>query len=711
MNNSLFEYINKRLSFSLCKKVPQILQTESSECGLACLAMVSGYYGLNIDLFNLRQQFGISTQGATLNLINQIAAELGLKTRSLALDIDEIKQLKRPCILHWNMNHFVVLVAVRRSSFIIHDPAFGRRVIGIQELSNSFTGVALELWQDNKFEKKTQTTRVKLIELLKNIAGLKGALTKIFFLSVVVEAINLLLPVGTQLVTDHVIQARDHSLLSVICIGLLLFLLFRTFVSMIRAWISLVIGTLIDIQWKSSLFDHLMKLPLEFFEKRKLGDIQSRFGSLDSIRSTFTNSLVGGMIDSIMVVGLITMMSFYGGWLVWVVIGFTVVYSILRFATYNYYRQLSEEQIVKGAKSSSHFMETLYGISTIKALGIDKKRSNFWLNLNIDKANSNIKLTRFDMLFSGINTFLSTLDQITMLWLGALMVIENSMTLGMFMAFNAYRGQFSDRSSNLINLIMQLRMLSLHNERISDIVFTEAEKEMPERQVFQTGEAIPFEIRNLSFQYDSLSKPIFEDFNLKVEPGESVAIVGQSGVGKTTLLKVMSGLLNPVCGEIFIGGLDIHKIGLNNYRNAISCVLQEDKLFSGSIADNISGFDLQLDRELLIDCAVYSNIHEEIMSMSMGYETLIGELGTGLSGGQKQRLFIARALYRKPNIIFMDEATSHLDLDNEAFINNSISQLNITRIIVAHRPSTIASADRVVTLGNSMMDTEPLEGE
>jgi len=699
-SKSLFDLINNKLNFSYSRKVPRILQTESSECGLACLAMVAGYYGLNVDMFNLRQKFGISTQGATLNLVANIASQIQLKTRPLSLGIDEVKQLKTPCILHWDMNHFVVLVKVRHASFVIHDPAFGRRVVGLKEMSQHFTGVALELWPDKDFHKETVKTKLRLLDLMKNIDGLPGALLKIFSLSIVIESINLLLPVGTQLVTDHVIQAHDHSLLAVICLGLVVFTLFRAFVSVIRAWTSIQLGTLTDIQWKTTLFDHLMKLPLAFFEKRNLGDIQSRFGSLDAIRTTFTNSIVSGIIDGIMTIGLFAMMMLYGGWLVWVVFGFTACYALMRLLTYRIYRQFSEEQIIKSAKANSHFMETLYGISTIKALGINSKRSNYWLNLNVDATNTGIKITRFNMLFGGINTLITTMDQVIILWLGAMMVIENGMTLGMFMAFNAYRGQFSQRASSLIDLAINLRMLSLHNERISDIVFTQAEDEAAAREVFQPGKGVTIDVKELTYQYDALSKPIFADIDFSIQAGESVAVVGPSGAGKTTLLKVMCGLLYPTHGRILVDGIDIHKIGVNNFRRSIACVLQDDRLFSGSIAENICGFEANQNQELMVACAIYSNIHHEIMQLPMGYESLIGELGSGISGGQKQRLFIARALYRRPSILFMDEATSHLDLENEAMINKAISSLKITRIIVAHRPSTIASADRVIDLNS-----------
>ncbi|MCF6653293.1 peptidase domain-containing ABC transporter [Raoultella ornithinolytica] len=698
MNKDVLDSIFKRINFSMKNKVPVIIQSESTECGNACLSMICGFYGKDIDLFNFRNRYGSTSQGATLNVLAAIAQKAGLKTRALSLDIAEIKELRLPCILHWSLNHFVVLVAIKGKRFIIHDPALGRRVVHLQQLSENFSGIALEAWPDSDFRQEKQRSRLKLLDLMHNMVGLKSALIKIFMLSVVIETVNLLLPMGTQIVTDHVITAHDENLLLVICVGLMFFTIFKTWVSMIRAWVSLKLNTLTDVQWKTSFFDHLMSLPLAFFEKRQLGDIQSRFASLDIIRATFTNSIVTGMIDSIMTIGLLIMLSLYGGWLVWVVLGFTVCYAIMRALTYKFYRTVSEELIVKRARSGSHFMESLYGIATIKSLNLKNRRSQHWLNTNIDVSNAGLKQTRFDMLFGGINTFINSADQVVILWLGAQMVMDNTMTIGMFMAFNAYRGQFTQRAASLIDLTMQLKMLSLHNERISEIVYSEPEVDSPLRNVFEENVGVSLEVRDLAYQYDLLSKPVFSNVNISVAAGESVALVGVSGIGKTTLLKVMSGLLTPERGEIFIGGFDINKIGINNFRSNIACVLQEDRLFSGSITDNISGFDDEVDEALVIECAMQCNIHEEILRMPMGYETIIGELGAGISGGQKQRLLIARALYQKPRILFMDEATSHLDINNEKIINAAIESLNITRIIIAHRPSTIACADRIIDL-------------
>lgn len=698
MNKNAVQQLIHRLHFGFFRRVPLILQTEVAECGLACLAMICGWHGFHTDLNSLRQLSGVSSRGATLRTLMNTAEVVHLKSRAVELDLEDLPALTCPCILHWDMNHFVVLLSARRGRVVIHDPALGRRVMGMREVSQHFTGVALELWPDGEFTAKKQLRRLSLRTLTKHISGLKGTLIKIACLALLIESVNLLLPAGMQLVMDHVIPAQDSDLLLLICLSLLFLIIFRTVMSALRGWISMVMSTLIDIQWKARLFDHLMGLPLPWFEKRKLGDVQSRFASLDTLRTTLTTNVVNSLMDGMMVVGLTVMMVLYGGWLVWVVIGFTLIYSLFRFFTYSRYRQISEEQLVKTARSGSHFMETLYGVGTLKALGLATTRSHHWLNLNIDAANAGVRKTKFEMLFTGGSTLIASLDQILLLWLGATQVMDGHMTLGMFVAFNTYRGDFSERMSNLLNMVLQLRMLTLHAERISDIALSETESTQPDRPLLGPGEPAELSVRNLTFQYDPFSAPIFIDLSFTISPGESLAITGPSGKGKTTLMKIMAGLQPPTVGEVRFNGLDISQSGINNYRACIACVLQDDTLFAGTIADNIAGFDGQREDERVYECARLSHIHDEIIRMQMGYNTLVSELGGSLSGGQKQRLLIARALYRRPSILFMDEATSHLDEDNEARINEAIRSMNITRVIIAHRPSTIASADRVMPL-------------
>ncbi|EFH6120753.1 TPA: peptidase domain-containing ABC transporter [Escherichia coli] len=698
MTNRNFRQIINLLDLRWQRRVPVIHQTETAECGLACLAMICGHFGKNIDLIYLRRKFNLSARGATLAGINGIAEQLGMATRALSLELDELRVLKTPCILHWDFSHFVVLVSVKRNRYVLHDPARGIRYISREEMSRYFTGVALEVWPGSEFQSETLQTRISLRSLINSIYGIKRTLAKIFCLSVVIEAINLLMPVGTQLVMDHAIPAGDRGLLTLISAALMFFILLKAATSTLRAWSSLVMSTLINVQWQSGLFDHLLRLPLAFFERRKLGDIQSRFDSLDTLRATFTTSVIGFIMDSIMVVGVCVMMLLYGGYLTWIVLCFTTIYIFIRLVTYGNYRQISEECLVREARAASYFMETLYGIATVKIQGMVGIRGAHWLNMKIDAINSGIKLTRMDLLFGGINTFVTACDQIVILWLGAGLVIDNQMTIGMFVAFSSFRGQFSERVASLTSFLLQLRIMSLHNERIADIALHEKEEKKPEIEIVADMGPISLETNGLSYRYDSQSAPIFSALSLSVAPGESVAITGASGAGKTTLMKVLCGLFEPDSGRVLINGIDIRQIGINNYHRMIACVMQDDRLFSGSIRENICGFAEEMDEEWMVECARASHIHDVIMNMPMGYETLIGELGEGLSGGQKQRIFIARALYRKPGILFMDEATSALDSESEHFVNVAIKNMNITRVIIAHREATLRTVDRVISI-------------
>ncbi|MEF8326853.1 peptidase domain-containing ABC transporter [Escherichia coli] len=698
MTNRNFRQIINLLDLRWQRRVPVIHQTETAECGLACLAMICGHFGKNIDLIYLRRKFNLSARGATLAGINGIAEQLGMATRALSLELDELRVLKTPCILHWDFSHFVVLVSVKRNRYVLHDPARGIRYISREEMSRYFTGVALEVWPGSEFQSETLQTRISLRSLINSIYGIKRTLAKIFCLSVVIEAINLLMPVGTQLVMDHAIPAGDRGLLTLISAALMFFILLKAATSTLRAWSSLVMSTLINVQWQSGLFDHLLRLPLAFFERRKLGDIQSRFDSLDTLRATFTTSVIGFIMDSIMVVGVFVMMLLYGGYLTWIVLCFTTIYIFIRLVTYGNYRQISEECLVREARAASYFMETLYGIATVKIQGMVGIRGAHWLNMKIDAINSGIKLTRMDLLFGGINTFVTACDQIVILWLGAGLVIDNQMTIGMFVAFSSFRGQFSERVASLTSFLLQLRIMSLHNERIADIALHEKEGKKPEIEIVAHMGPISLETNGLSYRYDSQSAPIFSALSLSVAPGESVAITGASGAGKTTLMKVLCGLFEPDSGRVLINGIDIRQIGINNYHRMIACVMQDDRLFSGSIRENICGFAEEMDEEWMVECARASHIHDVIMNMPMGYETLIGELGEGLSGGQKQRIFIARALYRKPGILFMDEATSALDSESEHFVNVAIKNMNITRVIIAHRETTLRTVDRVISI-------------
>lgn len=699
-----------RLSLGLGRKVPVILQTESSECGLACLAMIAGYYGYESDLLTLRQKHPISQKGATLTTLVKIANKLHLTTRPLKLELEELNQLRLPCILHWDLNHFVVLKNVSATKITIVDPAFGERVLTYDQVSSHFTGIALELWPDSDFEEKKDKTSIRIFKLFGEIRGLWKSLGQILILALVLEVFSLVSPFFMQWVIDHAIVSADLNLLTTLAIGFGLLMVLSSLISLLQAWVVMHMATTLNVQWKANIFHHLVNLPTNFFQKRHLGDILSRFGSIDSIQRTLTTSFITAILDGLMTIFTLILMFVYSAKLAWIAVITMLLYAVIRWIWYYPLRRATEDQIVHAAKQNTHFMETMRGIKTIKQFEKQDYRQATWLSLFVNQINAGLTTQKLNLMFGFINTLLFGLQNIIIVWLGATLVIEGEFTVGILMAFLAYKNQFGGRVSSLIDKYVEVNMLSLHGERLADIVLTDQEKTdsylfTPESSELQkTG----IDVKSLKFRYSEDESWIIHGINFNIPEGQSVAIVGPTGCGKTTLMNLLLGNLTPEHGEIKIGGQSIKHIGSNQLRNFIAYVAQDDVLFAGSILENISFFDDGVQQDSVEQYAKMASVHDEIMAMPMGYQTLVGDMGNILSGGQKQRILLARALYRKPKILFLDEATSHLDIIKEKEINDMIKSLNITRIIIAHRPETISSVNRIIALNNGRIVSDQI---
>lgn len=684
----------------LHRSVPIYLQTEASECGLCSLAMVADYHGYRTDLASLRLRFPISRKGATLESLIRISQVLKLDSRPVKLDMHNLPQLRLPCIIHWDMDHFVVLVSVSSRRAVIHDPAIGVRSFTMAEFSKHFTGVALELSPASDFAPADHKLQFTLRGLMGNVTGLKRGLTQILLLALALEIVSISLPFFLQWVVDHALVSADRDLLTTLALGFGLLILIQGAIGAVRGWSVVAISTQLNFQWLGNVFGHMVKLPLEYFEKRHVGNIMSRFGSITTIQKTLTGGFVQAMVDGVMVAGTFGMMLLYSRRLACISLIAVALYALMRWVLFHSLRAATAEQIVHAAKQTTHFFETANGIQSVRLFGKGEQRRSGWLNILAEQFNAELRIQRIRISYETAQTLLFGLERVLIVWLAATAVMNSVFTTGMLFAFVAYKDQFSTRLAALVDKIVEFKMLKLHGERVADIVLAEVELAgHHDADEVDIEDILPsIELRGISFRYSPTEPYVFENIDLKVEAGESIAITGISGGGKTTLVKVMLGLLTPTHGEVLVGGQPIRKLGLTTYRNMVATVMQEDRLFSGSIAENISFFDPMPEWKRIKECARLAAVATEIDSMPMGYNTITGDSGVGISGGQKQRILLARALYRQPRILVLDEATSELDIDNEKNVNTTVKSMGLTRIVVAHRTETIASADRVVVL-------------
>ncbi len=679
------------------RRLPILLQTEGAECGLACLAMIAAYHGLDADLPSLRRRFSLSMKGATMADIVRVAGQLALNPRALRAEMEHLGQLDLPCILHWDLNHFVVLKEVGRTHAVIHDPARGVRRLPLAEVSRCFTGIVLELAPQADFRPRVERRSIGLRQLLGRVSGLKRSLGQIFLLALALEAFMLLSPFYLQWVVDGVLVGADRDLLVTLGTGFGLLVLIQVAAGAIRSWAVLHLSATLNLQWLGNVFAHLMRLPVAWFDKRHTGDVMSRFGAVQQIQQTLTTSFVEAVLDGLLVVVTLAMMLVYSALLTAIALASVALYALLRRLFFRPLREATEEAIVFEAKRSSHFLESLRGVQSIKLFNRQEDRQARFMNLVVDAMNATLATRKLDLVFGVSHKLVFGIERVALIWVGALLVLDQTFSVGMLFAFLAYREQFAQRVSGLIDKSVEVGMLRLQGERLADIVLAEPEPAIAAEPRRREG-ALSLELVDIAFAYSDAEPPVLRQLSLRIDPGEAVAIVGPSGCGKTTLLKVMLGILTPQAGQVLIGGAPLAHVGLRAWRDVIGTVMQEDQLFAGSIIDNIMFFDAVGDFAWAEECARIASIAEEIEAMPMGWHTLVGDMGTSLSGGQRQRILLARALYKRPQILFLDEATSALDVDRERDVNQAIRQLQITRVLVAHRPETIASAGRVIVL-------------
>jgi HlyB family type I secretion system ABC transporter len=681
------------------RRVPELLQMNEVECGAACLAMILGCYGRKTSISEVYKNAGVGRDGLSALSIVQTARRYGLKVRTISLQVNDFRFVSLPAIVHWQFNHFLVVERWSPSFVDVVDPASGRKRLSSQEFDAGFTGIVIMLEPGPEFD--VHTTRRASISLQTYLTQyLKQSpfvFLQILVASLLLQVFGLAIPFFTKIVIDYIIPSRMITILPLLGIGLLVILFAELVTTLARALLLVYLQARIDASITSNFFEHLLQLPLRFFQQRSSGDILARVASNTTIRDLISKELISTLLDGSMVmiylVILLSLSPVFG--IIALAIGLLQV--ILLIATYGPVRRLARRELDSIGASQGYVTEMLTGIVTLKAAGAEQRAFQRWSNFFLKQLNISVHLNYTTSIINTLINMLNTLAPLALLWIGTNEVLNGTMQIGTMLALSALAGEFLAPLASLANSGQLLQMARSHLERLGDVM--EAEPEQNTQHVQQpprlTGR---IELKQVSFQYDPHAPEVLKNIDVSILPGQKVAIVGYTGSGKSTLGKLLLELYLPTQGEILYDNIPLRSLDFQAVRAQIGAVMQDTRIFSGSIRQNIIFNHPDITMEQIIKAAQVATLHEDILQMPMRYETFISEGGSALSGGQRQRLALACALAHEPAILLLDEATSALDVVTERIIEQNLRSLKCTQIIIAHRLSTICSADCILVL-------------
>lgn len=676
------------------RSTPLLRQAGTAECGLACLGMVAGAHGQRWDLSGLRRRLGPGGAGASVADLVAAAATLALEARALRLEPEQLAGLRLPAILHWGLDHFVVLTGVSRRGAWINDPAKGRRRVARDELDRMFTGIAIEARPGRGFQRTDQRRRLRLSVLLQGLEGVGRAIGITLALSLGLQVLILAAPLVVQLVLDRILLYGDRDLLLGVAAGLALLVGLRVGLAHVRGQMLLLLESEVQFAFSRRLLAHLLRLPVRFFAERDAGDVLSRFQATDQIRRTLSGVVAAAMVDSLFSVATLVLVWIYGGVFVAVVLASLGLQMLLRAVMFRRLRERDEEAVVTEARAQGHLLETLRAMRGIKTFGVEGLRRSAWEDLAWDGHDARVRAGLSRLRQQDACAFIAGMEQVAVVAAGAAMVMGGELTVGMLFAVLSYREQLAQRVGALVEQWVRVRLLDLHLERVSDIALEAAE---PAASARPRGRAAPLSAQGLGFRYGERGEWLFRRLDLTVEAGACVALTGPSGVGKSTLGACLAGLAEPVEGRVHIPGTG--QAGVAALRARVVLVAPEDPLLTGSVAENVAWFAPLADPDRVAACLAAVGLQRELERLPMGTDTRVGpDGGGGLSSGQRARLLLARALYARPEVLVLDEATAHLDLRKEAELTRCLARLPVTRVVITHRPQTLAIADRVYRL-------------
>lgn len=683
------------------RRVPLRLQLSATECGLACLAMILSYYGRKTAVSECREMCGVGRDGLSADTLVRGARQYGLRVRAYSVqDMKLFRSMPLPAVVHWKFNHFVVVERWSPRKIELVDPANGRRIVSAEEFETHFTGVLLTFEPGPHFEKRLASDEAPWRYYLTHLfsaPGLFGTLGQVLLASLFLQLVGLAFPVLTKVLVDDVLPFRLNNVVPFLGLGMLVIILAQAITGYLRATLLIYLRSRIDTRLMMNFFDHILSLPYSYFQQRSSGDLLMRLNSNVAMRELLTSQTVSTILDGGLVLvylAIIFSQSLLFGALV-SLIGLLQVTILLK--TSKQIHHLAQQDLQAQSESQSYLVEALAGIATIKAAGAETHVFEHWTNLFFKHLNVSLKQAHFGVLVTTIMGSLRTFAPLLLLWVGALSVLDGQMTLGTMLALNALATSFLIPLSSLVVTGQQFQVAGAHLERIIDVV-----SELPEQET-QSVRAAPqlagqIELKDVHFRYNQNAPYILRNISLQIEPGQKIAIVGETGSGKSTLARLILALYKPTAGQITYDGLTAVALNHRTLRRQFGVVLQESFLFNNSIRRNIALHNPDLPFSQVVQAASLAAIHDDIMAMPMGYETLVSEGGHGLSGGQRQRLSLARALAHHCTVLVLDEATSHLDAVTEARIYENLKTLDCTQFIIAHRLSTVRDADQIIVL-------------